>query len=134
MYASLSSTPSSHRVSSLSLFTFTSLFLIRSWQKASRANPILDWASLLSLKRLRRSPARIRLAKSGFTPDRFCWLVKLIMRNWNWMDLICRNNERETDGVSPNAQITYRKNGRNVLFIITSPVLKKQENGFKINF
>ena len=43
----------------LSLFFF-SLFLIRSWQKTSKVNPISGWASSLSLKRLRRSPARIQ--------------------------------------------------------------------------
>ena len=43
----------------LSLFFF-SLILIRSWQKTSQANPISGWASSLSLKRLRRSPARIQ--------------------------------------------------------------------------
>ena len=60
MYASLSSTPSSHTISIKESINFASLFLIRSRQKTSRANPILDWASSLSLKRLRRSPVRIQ--------------------------------------------------------------------------
>ena len=55
----------------------------------------------------KKSSHKFTLAQSGFRPDRFCWRVKLIMRNWNWMDFIWRNNERETDGVSPNVQTTY---------------------------